>query len=293
MEGTSDVVLNLETSLTFSQTRFLVVGGNGYFGYKLVEALVGKGAQLVRVLDRQQTHFLGCPEVDFVVGDICDAACVSRAVAGVDVVFHTASYFGDPAFGSFGNGDMEWRVNVEGTRNVINALQQQQKQQEEVPVRLVYFGSSSSVFNGSVALRNAPDDLPYPTHHVDHYGRCKAVAEQEVMQAHDPDRGLATCVLRPNGIYGEHEIIHIPRVVRMAKLFFSCLPAYFDPTHLSDWTFVDNLIFASFLAADKLAKEASLMGGKVYNITDGEPLGQLTFSPFFSQPPNFPFDVIH
>jgi len=142
---------------------------------------------------------------------------------------------------------------------------------------MVYFGSTAAVFNGSVPLRNVRDDTPYPKTHVDHYGHSKAVAEQEVVQAHSPDTGLLTCVLRPNGIYGENEVIHIPRVVRMSRLFFNCLPVYFDRSHLSDWTFVDNLTFASFLAAEALLDRSGPAGGSVYNITDGEPIGYIDF----------------
>jgi len=284
MEGISPVLERQRFShLDIVNTKFLVIGGNGYFGYKLVEALVGKGAKNVRVFDRIQTRFRGCSEVDFYVGDICDPASVAKAIEGMDVIYHTASCFGNPPFGSFGEGKLEWLVNVEGTRNVINAARNEARETGSY-VKLVYIGSSSAVFNGERDFLNEPEDGGYPTYFVDHYGRTKAVAEQEVCSANSEDDKLLTCVLRPNGIYGEDELIHIPRVRKYCGMFLDFFPV--DFASKSDWTFIDNLSFACFLAAEKMGP-SSIVNGNLYNITDGEAISKPSSS--FLLFPSFSF----
>ena len=238
-----------------------------------MEALVGKGARHVRVFDRIQSRFKGCQEVEFFVGDICDPVSVEKAVEGTDVVYHTASCFGNPPFGSFGEGKLEWQVNVEGTRNVIKAAREEAARRSCV-IKLIYIGSSSAVFNGERDFIAEPESTGYPAYHVDHYGRSKAVAEQEVMAANSEYDGLLTCVLRPNGIYGEGELIHISRVRRLCANFFNIIPIEFNSK--CDWTFVDNLSFACLLAAEKMKPNAP-PNGTVYNITDGETCCEFLF----------------
>jgi len=280
MEGISEALKNQQINLDFDNTRFLVIGGNGYFGYKLVEALVGKGAKHVRVLDRVQTRFLGVSDVDFMVGDIGDLDTVKNAVAGMDVIFHTASFFGDPPFGSFGDGKLVWAVNVEGTRNVIVAAREEGKKKlnnnPEAAVKVIYIGSSSAVFNGDRDFIQETEETGFPDHHVDHYGRCKAVAEKEVMAANTPSDGLLTCVLRPNGIYGENEMIHVPRIRQLASAMGGIIFVHFGQQYQCDWTFIDNLSFACMLAAEKLTYGSSLCGTD-YNITDGESINVVEF----------------
>jgi len=267
MEGISPVLQRQRFShLDIVNTKFLVIGGNGYFGSKLVEALVGKGAKTVRVFDRIQSRFGGCTEVEFSVGDICDPASVAKAMEGIDVIYHTASCFGSPPFGSFGEGKLEWLVNVEGTRNVINAARNEAHARSRL-IKLIYIGSSSAAFNGERDFVNEPEDSGYPTYFVDHYGRTKAVAEQEVCAANSEVRGLLTCVLRPNGIYGEDEMMHFPRVRKLCGMFLNAFPV--DFASQCDWTFIDNLSFACLLAAEKMGP-SSIVNGNLYNITDGE-----------------------
>jgi len=61
----------------------------------------------------------------------------------------------------------------------------------------------------------------------------------------------------------------------MTGRMFNMLPIYFHKDHKSDWTFVDNLIFACFLACEKIEDEK--VGENVFNITDGQPTGYLEF----------------
>ena len=75
--------------------RFLVTGGAGFIGSHIAEALVRRGDR-VRVLDNLCTGHLANMDsfrdrIEFIEGDVTDAAAVARAVDGVDCVFHEAA----------------------------------------------------------------------------------------------------------------------------------------------------------------------------------------------------------
>ena len=77
-----------------SATKILVTGGSGSIGAALVKALLSQG-HTVRVLDDNSR---GAPRrlsevqesVEFVAGDVRDAAMVRQAVRGIDEVHHLA-----------------------------------------------------------------------------------------------------------------------------------------------------------------------------------------------------------
>jgi len=78
----------------------LVTGGAGFIGSHLVDALVKEGHR-VRILDSLVEQVHGCkvpehlnPKAEFMQGDVCDAAAVSRALDGIDVVYHEAAEVG-------------------------------------------------------------------------------------------------------------------------------------------------------------------------------------------------------
>jgi sterol-4alpha-carboxylate 3-dehydrogenase (decarboxylating) len=86
------------------------------------------------------------------------------------------------------------RVNVEGTKNVIDAAVRLRVR------KLVYTSSAGVVFTGA-DLANAAEDMPYPAVAMDVYNETKARAEQLVVAANGRG-GLQTVVLRPASIYG-------------------------------------------------------------------------------------------
>ncbi len=82
--------------------NILVTGGAGFIGSHLVDGLLARGHR-VRVLDAlvPQVHgaLAGPPdylskEAEFVRGDVCDPDAVSKALEGIDVVYHEAAEVG-------------------------------------------------------------------------------------------------------------------------------------------------------------------------------------------------------
>src|SRR5688572_7501927 len=80
--------------------NILVTGGAGFIGSHLVDALIERGHR-VRILDSlvEQVHGASVPEhlnrdAEFIQADVCDAAAVSKALDGIDVVYHQAAEVG-------------------------------------------------------------------------------------------------------------------------------------------------------------------------------------------------------
>lgn len=82
------------------KSNILVTGGAGFIGSHLVDALIEKG-HTVRILDSlvEQVHGPTPPphlnqQAEFIKADVCDAEAVSKALDGIDVIYHQAAEVG-------------------------------------------------------------------------------------------------------------------------------------------------------------------------------------------------------
>lgn len=70
--------------------KVLVTGGSGFNGINLIRYLLERGVA-VRSLDLAEFNYPDCRDsIEAIVGDIRDPGTVARAMAGVDLVIHTA-----------------------------------------------------------------------------------------------------------------------------------------------------------------------------------------------------------
>ncbi len=137
--------------------RVLITGGAGFIGSHLADTLLAAGYR-VRALDNldAQVHegaarpeYLS-PEVELVVGDVRDAAAVSRALDGVDAVVHLAARVG------VGQSMYELAeytgTNELGTAVLCEALL-------ERPVRKLLVASSMSVYGEGTGAARSREQL--------------------------------------------------------------------------------------------------------------------------------------
>ncbi len=238
--------------------KALVTGGGGYLGGAIVRALLARGDS-VRSLARGDYPQLAKLGVETVRGDLGDAATVSEAARGCEVVFHTAA-----RTGIAGTRAQFERVNVEGTRNVLEACRAQRIE------RLVYT-STPSVVSAGGEVEGVDESAPYPERFEAEYPRTKAIAERLVLAANGPE--LRTVALRPHLIWGPGDTQLVARIVARAKA--GRLRLVGDGKALIDVVFVDNAAEAHLLAADRLGPD-SPVAGKAYFITQGEPVAVAT-----------------
>jgi nucleoside-diphosphate-sugar epimerase len=173
--------------------RALVTGGSGYLGCVLVAELRRRG-HAVRVFDLRDVPDRA-PEVEYMAGDIRDAGAVDRACHGVDVVHHNVAQVPVAK-----DEDLFWGVNVNGTRNLLDACER-----HAVP-KLVHM-SSSAVFG--VPRENPVTERTRPAP-GESYGHAKLAAEELVRAA--VARGLDATIVRPRTILG-HERLGIFQIL--------------------------------------------------------------------------------
>lgn len=168
--------------------EYFVTGATGFVGGELVEQLVAAGHDVAALVRTPSATDLPEP-VRVVEGDITEKASMRDAMAGVDGVFHLAAWYqvGDP--------DVETaeRVNVEGTRNVLELV-------DELDVPKAVYTSTLAVFSDTGGER--PDEsYRYDGPHLTTYDRTKWEAHYEVA-APMAAAGLPLVTVLPGVVYG-------------------------------------------------------------------------------------------
>jgi nucleoside-diphosphate-sugar epimerase len=209
----------------------------------------------VRSLSRGRYPGLDALGVEQIQGDVSDAGCVHSAALGCDVVFHVAARAG--IAGRYADFHA---ANVTGTENVLLACRRWGIR------KLIYTSSPSVVFDGR-DMEGANESAPYPAHYEAHYPKTKALAEQAVRSASGPD--LATVCLRPHLIWGLGDTNLVPRILERGRA--GRLRRIGRANKLIDSVYIDNAAAAHLLAADRLGP-GSVVAGKVYFISNGEPM---------------------
>lgn len=109
----------------FENSSILVTGGTGSFGSSVIQRLLKSEVSEIRVFSRdekKQEEMRGAfknDRVRYYIGDVRDADAVTRAVQGIDYVFHAAALKQVPSCEFY---PMEaFKTNVLGAKNVIDA----------------------------------------------------------------------------------------------------------------------------------------------------------------------------
>ena len=105
--------------------RILVTGGAGRLGSELIKLITNKGDSAV-AFDLPQASWetiQGISGVEVFHGDVTNASNIAEACEVVDAVFHLAALL-PPS--SEANRDLTMKVNVEGTRKIVETLRMKQ-----------------------------------------------------------------------------------------------------------------------------------------------------------------------
>lgn len=229
--------------------KVLVTGGTGFTGKALVKRLLDAGHEVV-AMDYKEG--LGTDELrswgaTVVIGSVADKDIVNRCMQDVDIVQHLAA-----AFRELDVPNSYYKeINVGGTRNVMEAAEQQ-------GVRKAIYCSTCGV-HGNVD--NPPANENAPINAADYYQQTKYEAEPVVQEF--ADRGMKTVIIRPAAIYGpgdpERFFMIFKRVNKGKFPIFGSGKTYYHPLY------IDNLVDAHMLAM-----EPGKGDGQTYLIADEE-----------------------
>ena len=176
--------------------RVFVTGGTGFIGANLVEALNERDiVPVVLMRESSSTELLEGLDYTVRIGDILDdPQSLAQAIQGCDWVFHAAAL----SDYRWQESDLIYQVNVQGTKNVVEASR-------EAGVKRFVFTSSLSAFglpekegvmDEQHQFNLEPSRFPY--------GHSKFLAEIEVRKA--LDEGLQSVIVNPTGVVGPRGI---------------------------------------------------------------------------------------
>ena len=134
--------------------RILVTGGAGFIGSHIVEHFQGKAE--VRVLDNLRSGYLKniAPfKVEFINGSVLDKDILSKAMEGVDYVFHLAAMISVPE--SMGKPVECVEINTIGTLNVLEAAAQ-------AGVKKMTLSTSAAIYGDNPVVPKREDMFPEP-----------------------------------------------------------------------------------------------------------------------------------
>lgn len=240
----------------------LVTGGAGFIGSSIAEALLAKGER-VRILDDFSTGRRSNIEslrgdFELVEGSIVDPEAVSRAMKGVEVVFHQAAI---PSVArSVEEPAASMLANVQGTTVVLDGARR-------AKVRRVVFAASSSAYGDTPTLPKIETMTPAP---LSPYAVSKLTGEQ-LMAVFAKLYGLETISLRYFNVFGPRQdptsqyAAVIPNFIK-AALRRERPKVFGDGEQTRDFCFIDNTVSANLLAATTSKK----LSGEVVNIACGE-----------------------
>jgi dihydroflavonol-4-reductase len=163
----------------------LVTGAAGFLGSHVARQLVARG-ESVRVLMRASSTNRAIADLplEYVTGDLRDAASLDRAMHGVKRVFHVAA---DYRLWAKRSQDI-YDSNVGGTKNLLDAARRAGVEQ------LIYTSTVATIAVDRPQLPNEFTDAKLEEM-VGHYKRSKWMAEQEALSA--AKNGLPVIVAMP------------------------------------------------------------------------------------------------
>jgi len=243
------------TSARSELGRTLVTGATGRVGRTLVAALQQDGVP-VSVLTRSPEVAAGLwPDgaVEIRVGDVTDPDGLAGVCAGIETLFHLASYAPRPDEPDLYNAPSHWPVTAEGTANLV-------KQALDSGVRrLVYISTVKAMGDGAGASGRPADEQTRPVPDT-LYGRAKLAAEEAVLAT--ATAGINASVLRLPMVYG------LDAEGNLARMITAIAARRFPP-----WPRIDNhrsaVHVADAVAAAILTAGHPASAGQVYCVTDG------------------------
>jgi nucleoside-diphosphate-sugar epimerase len=227
----------------------LVTGATGFIGRHVVAALAAAG-QRVRalVLPHDDTSAIATTAVAIARGDVTDRDAVRAAAQGARRIYHLAAVVGD-----WGPDALFERINVGGTRAVLDAATEAGAQRVVMVSSIVVYGSR---------LHRGPCDEDAPRElGLGPYGRTKRASEELALDYHGFGRVPVT-VVRPGNVFGAGSGLWVDELARILR---RGLGMWIDDGE-GDATLahVDNVV-------DVIVRAGEHPGaaGRIYNAIDG------------------------
>jgi UDP-glucose 4-epimerase len=218
--------------------KCVVIGGGGFIGSHLCEALLANGHE-VRVFDRPEARFLVEVEragASIYAGNFLNQVDIWNVLPNSDVVYHLVSATVPQT--SNDNPILDVEANILGTLRLLDAAR-------EVQIKNIVFASSGGTVYG------IPKEIPiketHPTDPTSSYGITKLTIEK-YLYLYSTLYGLNYCVLRIANAYGERQPVTGTQGVIGAflneALHNSEITVWGDGSVMRDYIYIDDIVSA-------------------------------------------------
>lgn len=177
--------------------RCLVLGGGGFLGSHLCDALLAAG-HAVRVFDRpnlvRYRSFNSDEKIEWIEGDFVDREQVAKALSGCDVVYHLIS----TTLPRSSNDNPVYDIES----NVVSTLHLLEAAKRHKVAKFVFCSSGGTIYG--VPQENPPIKESHPTEPICSYGIGKLAIEKYLHLFHLL-HGIDYCIFRLANPYGERQ----------------------------------------------------------------------------------------
>jgi nucleoside-diphosphate-sugar epimerase len=226
--------------------RLLLTGGAGRLGVELAKLASSQG-YVCRAFDLPNVSFEaveGISGVEIFRGDVMHFEDVREACHGIDGVVHLAAILPPRSEAS---RDLTMKVNVEGTRNIIEAL----NGRPYVPLILA---SSVSTY-GMTASERSPIDEDHRLMAHDLYSESKIEAERIVRESN-----ITSTILRISAI-SVADLVELPDVIP------------YRPDQRVEFVFVEDAaraLLSAFERPEARGRTLNIAGGRSWRVTGAD-----------------------
>jgi len=181
--------------------KITLIGASGFVGTRLIELFLrGKkcfAPIIIQNIDKQQSPFY--PEIT-IIADVRDKEKLKILLQDQDVVVLLAAEHRDDVSPT----SLYYDVNVEGTRNVLEAM-------DTCGVKKIIFTSSVAVYGLN---KNNPNE-EHPADPFNHYGKSKWQAEEVLREWYEKNtENKMLTIVRPSVIFGERNRGNVYNLLR-------------------------------------------------------------------------------
>ena len=172
----------------------LVTGSTGHIGNVVIRELLVRGKKVrAFVLRGEDLTPLKDLDVEIYEGDVLDPLSLDKAMKGINTVFHLAGMISIVP----GQYELMRRINVEGTRNVVNAC-------KKICVKRLVYTSSIHALRRIPEGKMVNEEIDFdPENCMGDYDRTKAQASLIVLEA--AHKGLDAVIVCPTGVIGPYD----------------------------------------------------------------------------------------
>jgi len=233
--------------------RYLITGSAGFIGSTLADRLLALGHEVVGYdsfsTGREQFLESARRNANFqlVRADVLDTASLTRAMGGVECVFHLAA-----------NADVRWGTahpskdleqNTIGTHRVLEAMRHS-------GVRKIAFSSTGSVY-GEAAVIPTPEDAPFPVQ-TSLYAASK-LAGEGLIAAYCTGFGFQAWIFRFTSILGERYTHgHVVDFYRQLRADPTRLRVLGDGLQRKSYLYVQDCIDAMLLGVERSTEPVNI-----------------------------------